>query len=645
VSAIGAVLGIPQTGQGDEGAARFVTLLRPRGPDCTALWTGDDGLVTVLRHQWELAPDFSGEVLLLEQGELLVAADATLYYRDDLRRALSSAGIAPSGTSASHLIAGAYLAWGAEAVSRLEGDFAFLVWDRRQQRLLAARDHAGTRPLFFAWTGRQLIVGSRLSAVAAHPAVSTELNTLALAEIITGSASMAAEETEYRAIRRVPAGHQLDWRPAQSPVLSRFGRPIFFDQGSEGNEADAALALRETLGAAIHERMAADGPTSVWMSGGYDSPAIFALAMDRAAAGQPVIPVSMSYPAGDAGREDELIQAVADFHHRPVQWVSIADVPPMPDAGPWSGRRDEPFAHPYQEWNRQLALGTRQTGARIALTGNGGDQFFSVSPVFLADLFRTGRWLTLRREALALGFGARAYRQLFHWAIQPNLPPIMHRLATRVRGGRPLRAHLQAVLPEWVASPERWAAPLRQRQWHYGLRRPGEAMTSAESHWYLDAAFGMRVMSSVADLSLAEGVETRSPMYDRRVLEFMATRPRRDRFTAAESKGLLRAAVAGLLPAAHLARRTARTGLPGGYLARSLPLVLQGWLDALGDSLRLADLGLVDPAKLRGTLKRYLANPRWESSRGVQVFDVLSAEYWLRSREAGAPGRPSSGSP
>lgn len=638
MSAIAAVLGAGQPSGGDGGTQAMLEQLRTRGPDHAGLWSGDEGLMAVFRHDWELAPDFSGDVVLLQQDHLIIAADATLYYRDQLQRALRAAGVEPAGPTSSHLIAAAYLAWGADAVERLEGDFAFLVWDRREQRLTAGRDHAGTRPLFFAWTGRQLIVGSRLSAVAAHPAVSRELNTVALAEIVAGSASMVAEETEYLAIQRLPAGRRLGWRPGEAPRLEAFGPPLFFDQAHPGSAADAAAGLREVLGQAVRERLASTAPTSVWMSGGYDSPAIFALGKATASPDQPVVPVSMSYPVGDAGREDELIQAVADFHHQKVQWVSIADVPPMPAPQPWAGRRDEPFAHPYQEWNRSLALGTRATGARIALTGNGGDQFFSVSPVFLADLFRAGHWLTLGREARALGFRPRDYRQLFHWAVQPNLPPLLQQLATGVRGGRPLRPHLQARLPEWFANQDRWSGQLRERQWHYGLRRPGERMTSAETHWYLNASFGMRVMSSVADFAMLEGVETRSPLYDRRVLDFIARRPRTDRFANAESKGLLRAAVAGLLPDEHLARRTNRTGLPGGYLVRTLPVVLQGWLDGLEGNLRLADLGLVDPAKLRQTLARYLANPRWESARGVQVFDVLSTEHWLRSREGA--GRP-----
>jgi asparagine synthase (glutamine-hydrolysing) len=269
--------------------------------------------------------------------------------------------------------------------------------------------------------------------------------------------------------------------------------------------------------------------------------------------------------------------------------------------------------------------------SRIALSGNGGDQFFSVSPVFLADLLRTGRWGTWAREAKAIGLGLRQYRQLFHWSLQPTLPPALLHLATWIRGGRSLRAHLQARVPDWFRTDTISASSLMDRQWQYGLRRAGESFGSAETAWYLRSSFGQWVVSTATGFTQQEGVELRSPMYDRRVIEFIARRPREDRFAAGETKRLLRQAMAGLLPAEHLARRPRRTGLPGGYLRRCMTEALPRWLDAVYPDLRVAELGLVEPRVLRATLDRYLANPKWESTTGVQVFDVLSLENWIRA--------------
>lgn len=567
--------------------------------------------------------------MLLETPHLVVAADARLYYREELRHALAAAGVAPAGDTPSHLIAAAWLAWGPACAERLEGDFTFVLWDRRDRTLFAARDLNATRPLCYTTVGPQLALASSLASLAAFPGVSRQVNQAAIAEMIISAASLAVDETEFSAIRRLPAAHSLLWRAGVLRV-DRFAAGPRFDQGRRTDLREGGMQLRDVLGTAVRERMAGQGTTSVWMSGGYDSPSIFALASHAAGGGQLVRPVSMSYPEGDTGREDELIQAVADFHRVPVEWIRIGEVPPHQPMVPWAARREEAFAHHYEEWNRALAQGTRRTGSRIALSGNGGDQFFSVSPVFLADLLRSGRWLTLAREASALGFRPRGYRELFHWAVQPNLPSPVHRLIGQMRGDRPLRPHLQAAFPEWFPADAFLRRQLRDRQWHYHRRRPGEPFSSAESNWYLDTSFAQRVSSLVSTIAHGEGVEVRSPMFDRRVLALLASRTRAERFGGGENKQLLRTAVQGLLPAEHLEPRRKRTGLPGGYLVRVLPETLAQAVRGIGNDMMLASLGVLDPARFHAAYGRYQQQPQRESNSGAQLFEILAVEYWLR---------------
>lgn len=636
MSGIFANLGAP--GATEESSTRRISdALRPRGADRSATWSGDEGVIGASRFEWELAADFAGGVLVLDRESLVLAADATLYYRDDLRRALRAAGVPIEGDSPSHLIAAAYQAWGNRMLDRLEGDFAFILWDRTRRELLAARDFAGSRPLYFARSGSRLVLASSMTAVAAHPAVSRELNLMALTEDLVNASSMAVEETVFRNVLRLPAGCRLTWRPGMEPSVERFWEPPLFDRPQASSPAEAAEQLREVLGAACRERLASGGPTAVWTSGGYDSPAVFALAHSAALQGsrQAVVPVSMSYPEGDPGREDELVAAVGRHVGSPIHWVPIAGVPGYSDPWEWAGQRDQPFAHPYEPWNRALAMGARANGARVILGGNGGDQFFSVSPVFLADLARAGRWKELISEARAIGFGRRNLRQFFHWAVQPALPSGFLDLAARMRGGRPLRPHLVSPPPAWMGLSSATCDALWRRQWHYGLRRPGESLGSAETSWYLTAAFGQRICAMVMEIVLGAGAEARSPMYDGRVIEFMARRPRSDRFAQGHTKCLLRQAMTGLLPEEHLAPRARRTGLPSAYLQRIRREALPQWARTIGTRMAVEDLGLVSGKAVRGALDSYLATPRWEGTLGSELFNVYSAEFWLRTHMEG----------
>jgi hypothetical protein len=171
---------------------------------------------------------------------------------------------------------------------------------------------------------------------------------------------------------------------------------------------------------------------------------------------------------------------------------------------------------------------------------------------------------------------------------------------------------------------------LRSRQWSYESRRPGESFASAEAVWYLTTAFGQRIISTATTVARSEGVELRSPLYDRRIIEFIAGRPQEDRVGMGQKKRLLRRSVAALLPPGHVAERRTRTGLPSSYLRKNLTGLLPEWLKTVEGDLRLAALGLVDPRSLRSSMERYLTDPSWQGRLGVQVLDVLMTEHWIR---------------
>jgi asparagine synthetase B (glutamine-hydrolysing) len=334
----------------------------------------------------------------------------------------------------------------------------------------------------------------------------------------------------------------------------------------------------------------------------------------------------MSYPVGDGGREDETIARVAAHWDAPVHWTGVEGVPLVGDPGGGAGR-DTPFAHVYEHWNRHLARRTREAGARVALDGAGGDQFFQVSPVYLADLAARGRWAELLRERRAR---ALPRRSLAHWALLPLLPAWGPRLLGALRGGAPLRAHDERRVPAWIRDEfarrhalHAYARPPRDR-------RAGESRSARESRWYLTTPYGPRVLGAQAAAALAEGVELRSPLYDARVIALAATRPREERSAGGETKRLLRAAGRGLLPDAVLAPRAARTGMTSHYFRRTLCAELPGLVHLTRSTCVLADLGVVDPHALAQGAERYLHAGGAEL--GVALILTFQAELWLRAR-------------
>lgn len=656
------ILGVFTTGTlpGRAVLERMCLGLEARGAERSALWQGEGVALAVSRHDWELEAGFSGPVLVLEEGDCVVAADTTLYYRADLLRQLRAAGVEVGGDSPSHLILAAYRAWGAGCTKWLEGEFAFILWDRRERRVLCSRDFSARRPLYYADLGDTLVVASTLSAVLAHPACPEDLNLPVLAATAGILLSAAGSETCYRAIRMLPLAGDLQWRPGGELRIGAHWAPVAATGAGDLPFESAAEELRALLTAATRERLGGEGtaamghgsekptsasrdyassptatrPTSIWMSGGWDSTAVFGVGQDllRSGSHEPasLLPVSMSYPVGDPGREDEMIEEIAAFWRVPIHWVESERIPLFEQPLSGAASRDEPLAHLFEHWNRAMARGSRALGARIALDGYGGDQLFQISDIFFADLLRSGRWLELMREWRLRRERGLGRRYFWDFAVRPLLPHWPAELWGMLRGvARVQRSHLERPFPAWLEADFIRRHDLLERERAQLPSRRGGA--AAEAEWYLMHPVPVHIATSLAGLALQEGVELRSPLYDRRVVEFALGRPRWERASARETKYLLRRAVRGLLPDSILAPRARRTGLAVGYAGRQMQKSYAAEFEAtLREPLILAELGVISPGRLRQAVSDYLA--RGDSLVGMQLFFTLQTEWWLRAR-------------
>ncbi len=635
------ILGVFTTSAGDlpddSAIRRMLERMRPRGGDHTAILRDGFGVLAVVRHGWELAAGFSGPGLIVHEGDLTVVADAALYYREDLRRKLKVRGIRPTHDTPSHLILAAYRAWGHRCAEYLEGDWAFIVWDRKAHTVLCSRDFVGTRTLYYAQVGQTLIVATTMGAILAHPRCPQDLRPVALAEAAAGLLA-SSHETCYRVISLLSAGTNLTWKHG-SARTHRFWHPPVGRESSLPFE-DAADELRALLCRAVDERRALGGPTGVWLSGGYDSTAVFAAGeqvLRERGAGEHLCALSISHPPGDSGREDELITAVVNHWGGPIRWVERSSITMLDRACERAAERDDAFAHAFEASNRRLAQLARDTGCRVAFSGYGGDHLFQMSHIYLVDLFRTGRWRALAREWRAGPWAGTGFRALFRHAVQPGLPASLRALAGRFRGGHPLRGYLERELPDWIEPDFARRHGLLERERANTPKRGSLDYAAYEMYWYLTSAYWPRVASAVQGFALEHGVEIRSPLLDRRVIEFAAARAPHERRSGGETKRLLRRAMRGLLPEQVLAPRPHRTGTTHDHFTRSMREVHAAFVtETLNQPLALAELGIASTDRLRQRWDEYRrAN---DHALGLQLFFTLQVELWLRARNVQRTG-------
>jgi asparagine synthase (glutamine-hydrolysing) len=490
----------------------------------------------------------------------------------------------------------------------------------------------GRRALFFAHAEGRLVVGSTPDAVARLRGP-RRLNLAHLAGRAAGL--LEAWDTAYEGVAPLPAGHSLVCElradgSAGVPELRRHWTPPTFEQPGEPAPA-AAERLRALLEAAVAERLDPAAPTAVWLSGGYDSTAVYGAGQAALRGGRAdgeLIAVSMSYPPGDAGREDELIAETASFWGGRVEWRQVDDVPLFGDAVAGARRRAGPFAHAFEQWMTTLALAARDAGARVVLDGSGGDQLFQVSSVFLADLLRTGRWRRARDEWRAMGLGGAGWRRFARTGVLPLLPGAALGLVGLLRGGRPPRGLRAGVVPPWIR-PER-RAELAARLELRLPRRRGESESARESRWYFETSYSAAVFAEQRAIARRAGVEVRSPLLDRPIVELAATRPREERAGGGETKRLLRHALRGRLPETVLATRRSRTGTTSHYYRRALLRELPAAAAGVLEESVLAALDVLDPGEYRAAIEQYRRDG--DAELGAALFATAQAELWIRVR-------------
>ena len=610
----------------------MLAVMSRRGTERAHVRANGGGGLGAGRFVWECSDGFAGSETVYQSNGLLVAADATLYYREDLLRALGDE--RPHGGTVSHLIAAAYRKWGTDLASHLEGDFSGVVWDAQAGQLVVFRDFSGTRTLFYAVNADRIAVASAAKALLQDPDVSEQLNATVLAAEAAAYLDSAGPETAFRDVKVVPAGHTLVWTGNGGPRVHAHWTVPRWRRNRSATFEDAAHELRGLLKSATKERLSPHGVTCVSLSGGWDSPAVFGAAqsvLEEGGLPGAVLPVSVSYPEGDPGREDEFIKMIANRWNVPVRWIQAYDIPILDKGEANAARRDLPWAHLYERWNRKLSTEARELDARVLMSGYGGDQLFQVTDVYLADLFRRLRWITLRREWIAKA-GGRGFRHFFRWAIGPNMGPLARDLAQLLRRGRRLPTYMDRTLPDWMRKDFVERTGLVERERRHLPTRSIRSRAEAEAHWYLTEPYFPRVASAVVEFALEAGVELRSPLYDRRIVEFAATRPWSDRSEGLETKRLLRAAVRGLVPDEVLAPRKTRTGVTAGYAVHSVAETVAPVLkELLREPLRLADLGIVEPGELERACERMLSDG--QSGLELPIFTTVQTELWLRARE------------
>ena len=630
-----ALVGAFGAGAGETGSSRFLTAtlsrMQNRGAAIPEQFQEPGALLASRRHGWEVDEHgWRGPVITVGD-DWVVAADAALYYLDDLRRRLSPFHPVERAASSGELILASLRVWGDGFASVLEGDFAIVACHRPTGRVLLARDFAGRRNLAWSLTSdRTLIVASSPRAVVEHPGVSRELDRTFIASSISGL-NGHGPRTPFTAVSVVAGGATLAVEKGQWRIVDQWLPPSFSSDWDDVPSDRAAERLRHVIETAVHERLPERGTAAIWMSGGWDSTSVYAAGRSvlerRRDKATTLAPVSMRYPEGDTGDEARFIDSISRHWNVGIRWIDVNDMRLFEDAARRASVRDDPRVSPFETQIRSMCRVTRELGARVALDGAGGDHLFTVSTAaVMADHLRSGRIAPLWREWR--GWGSRHPWTFVRSVLLPQLSPAVLQWIGSVRG-RPLSGFWDSAIPAWVhPSPDllREAVPEDERD-------PDEGVAAWESRKVLTIPLVQRALSWNHAIALEEGVLLRSPLFDRRVIEFAASRPLNERLGGSDSKVLLRRAMKDLLPADVLEPRGRKTGTPVEYFRREMISHASAeFLHLFADRRsHLEALGIIDLEVLRKAIESYIDQPVHSLGAAIQL--TMEGERWLAAQE------------
>jgi asparagine synthase (glutamine-hydrolysing) len=552
---IAGVIGDPERYLGQVEAQ--LDLLVHRGPDARGVFTSGRGCIGQTRLS-VIDLETGNPPIANEDGRVGVALNGEIYNFRALRNELWRRGHRLHTRGDTEVLA--HLAEDLDPVElarRLDGMFAFAVWDGR--RLLLGRDRMGKKPLYYWSAGGRLVFASEIKAVLAHPWVPRELDRDAIDAYLTFG-YVPTPNTFFAGVQSLPPGHIGCFEPGGTNLkVERYwslpGAAEIAEMTS--NSGSTEKLLLQLLTNAVTKRMAADVPTGAFLSGGLDSSTVVALMSEHST--RPVATFTIGFEDAEGFDERPYARAVArHFGTDHTEFVV------RPDAAAFVDRiiehHDQPFGDSSALPTYLLSELTRRH-VTVALCGDGGDEVFAGYERFAAatalsklQLLPSGLAGGIRRtldRSSRAGPGrrlARAQRLLHRCHLSP------HR-----------------ALLSWVSyTPDEWRARLRPgaSDWGFGhFEQLWESMAGLDLLGRLQAVTMASyllddLLVKVDRMSMAHGLEVRSPFLDTDLVAFGLSLPSWNKAIGLSLKRVLKKTMASRLPAQVLHRPKRGFGVP-----------------------------------------------------------------------------------
>jgi asparagine synthase (glutamine-hydrolysing) len=503
----------------------------------------------------------AGQPMFADDGQSWIVFNGEIYGFLALRSELEGCGQRFRTKSDTEVILRAYAEWGDSFVDRIDGMFAIVIWDASAKKLKLWRDRPGIKPLYYFYDGRRFAFASELKALEC----ALDANDLATDETAVydflSYRFIPAPKTLYRNCYKLRPAHRVEFDPATGALSEPqpFWHVPVPEEPRQVSVDAAAEELRGLIDDSVRKQMISDVPLGFFLSGGVDSSVVVASASGL---GADIATFTIGFES-DASSETPYARQVAELfgtrhHERFLSQSAAVDL--LPSLKTWF---DEPFADE-SALPTYLVSRVARENVTVVLTGDGGDEVFG---------------------------GYSTYRRFARYDHLPSWPPGMDQLTYALRKPFSRRSAIARLTSQlevaFSEGPRRWSkimkgmpeAAKHSYRERFALPRDYDDWWHYREHWRDDLPLLTRlqlvdfhtflpgmVLTKVDRTSMAVSLEARVPLLDRRIIEYSLSLPESVRMYRGETKGLLKYAYRGVLPAEIVDRRKKGFGIPRYYL-------------------------------------------------------------------------------
>ena len=515
---------------------------------------------------------------------------------------------------------------GADLVERLNGMFAFAVWDEPRGRLLLARDRAGEKPLFYWTDGDELVFASDLRAFLVHPRIPKAIDPVALRRYLTHD-YVPAPLSPLAGVRKLPAGHLLIAEDSKVTIKQYWDLADYFVQPELARRSTTDLAdeLDHRLAQAVRRRSRSDVPFGLFLSGGIDSSAVLSYLAEQQGDGVPVFSIGHTEKNFDEASMAEITARhfKADFNQLILDESDLADG--LRRVGPGLG---EPLGDASTIPSHLLALFARQK-VKVILSGEGADELFAGYPTYIgnrvAEIYnRVPRPVrqaivktALKLTPVSMGnVGLDYLLSRFAAAAEQDLVERHHTWF-----GSYSPAMQQAVLAPRVLTALAGDDPFGSARQRLAGRNLPDSLSKL---LYMDFTMYLQddLLTKVDRATMLASLEARAPFLDHDLSEFAAGLPSSLKLRGKSTKDILKKTVSRRLPADVIKRRKRGFNIP-----------FSKWLlHGLGDELKqrfsvekVEARGLFNPVGISTLLDEHLSQ---QTDHRKPLFTLLAFDMW-----------------